>query len=165
MMTSQSMTLERQADAVTGIRDLLAAPTVPTPDERKNPAPPAMIADCLYQAGYEDAKKERDYNPRACVEWQVAVDAMSGAGEREIAALVIEFCEDPNNRVRQTKLQMRALLDALRGRISGLALPAYAFDLPHGAGKIRLEPEVSLGRNAAGQVVYRNYEGLAVPYF
>ncbi len=57
------------------------------------------------------------------------------------------------------------LLAALRGRISGLALPAYAFDLPHGAGKIRLEPEVSLGRNAAGQVVYRNYEGLAVPYF
>lgn len=62
------------------------------PDERKNPAPPAMIADCLYQAGYEDAKKERDYNPRACVEWQVAVDAMSGADEREIAALREDAC-------------------------------------------------------------------------
>jgi len=57
------------------------------------------------------------------------------------------------------------LLDALRGRISGLALPAYAFDLPHGAGKIRLEPNVTLGKNAQGQVLYRNYEGLAVPYF
>jgi lysine 2,3-aminomutase len=57
------------------------------------------------------------------------------------------------------------LLDALRGRISGLALPAYAFDLPHGAGKIRLEPDVTLGKNSAGEVIYRNYAGLAVPYF
>jgi lysine 2,3-aminomutase len=56
------------------------------------------------------------------------------------------------------------ILDALRGKISGLALPAYAFDLPGGAGKIRLEPNVRLGKNAQGSTVYRSYQGLEIPY-
>ena len=34
----------------------------------------------------------------------------------------------------------RALIGALRGRISGIALPTYIFDQPNGAGKIPLEP-------------------------
>ncbi len=56
------------------------------------------------------------------------------------------------------------LLDALRGKISGLALPAYAFDLPAGAGKIRLEPNITLDQNNAGQTIYRSYQGLEIPY-
>jgi lysine 2,3-aminomutase len=36
--------------------------------------------------------------------------------------------------------QGRALIAALRGRISGIALPTYIFDQPGGAGKIPLEP-------------------------
>jgi lysine 2,3-aminomutase len=34
----------------------------------------------------------------------------------------------------------RALIGALRGRISGIALPTYIFDRPGGAGKVPLEP-------------------------
>jgi len=56
------------------------------------------------------------------------------------------------------------LLDALRGNISGLALPAYAFDLPGGAGKIRLEPDLVCGRDDAGNTIYRSYQGLEIPY-
>ncbi len=36
----------------------------------------------------------------------------------------------------------RALIGALRGRISGIALPTYIFDQPGGAGKIPLEPSL-----------------------
>ncbi len=56
------------------------------------------------------------------------------------------------------------LLDALRGNISGLALPSYAFDLPGGAGKIRLEPNITLGQDNAGNAIYRSYQGLEIPY-
>lgn len=56
------------------------------------------------------------------------------------------------------------LLNSLRGKISGMALPAFAFDLPNGAGKIRLEPELTLGQDAQGHRVYRSYQGLNVPY-
>ena len=54
-----------------------------------------------------------------------------------------------------------ALLDALRGRVSGLALPAFAFDLPGGKGKIRLEAEDVISRHPD---VFRSYEGQAVKY-
>ena len=56
------------------------------------------------------------------------------------------------------------LLDALRGNISGLAIPSYAFDLPGGAGKIRLEPNVTCGQDDAGNTIYRSYQGLEIPY-
>jgi len=54
-----------------------------------------------------------------------------------------------------------ALLDALRGRVSGLALPAFAFDLPGGKGKIRLEAEDVISRHPD---VFRSYEGQVVEY-
>jgi len=56
------------------------------------------------------------------------------------------------------------LMDTLRGRISGLALPAFAFDLPHGAGKVRVEPDINLGKDKNGATIYRSYEGKAVAY-
>lgn len=72
-------------------RSMLAALTAPAgeqpvaaPDERKTPAPPDMIADCLYQAGYEDAKKERDYNPRAMSSYgRAAMGCTDDLTERE----------------------------------------------------------------------------------
>ena len=35
------------------------------------------IADALYRKGYEDHQKGRDYDPRACDEWQRCVDAIT----------------------------------------------------------------------------------------
>ena len=32
------------------------------------------VLDGLYQSGYDDASKERDYDPRGTDEWQVALD-------------------------------------------------------------------------------------------
>ncbi|MFA6724766.1 MAG: KamA family radical SAM protein, partial [Lentisphaeria bacterium] len=57
------------------------------------------------------------------------------------------------------------LLDALRGRISGMALPHYAFDLPQGEGKIRLEPEVKAGLDPEGRALFRSYQGKNIAYF
>ncbi len=56
------------------------------------------------------------------------------------------------------------LLDALRGNISGMALPSYAFDLPGGAGKIRLEPDMTKGKDPKGHTIYRSFEGREIPY-
>lgn len=39
-------------------------------------------ADALYQRGYEDAKKERDFDPRKTTEWLVVVGLPSTAGQR-----------------------------------------------------------------------------------
>jgi lysine 2,3-aminomutase len=38
-----------------------------------------------------------------------------------------------------------AILDQLRGRVSGLAIPQFAVDLPGGGGKITLVPDRSAG--------------------
>ena len=57
-----------------------------------------------------------------------------------------------------------ALMDQLRGRVSGLALPAFAFDLPHGAGKIRLQPERQTGEAADGTPLYTSYKGEQIAY-
>ena len=50
------------------------------------------------------------------------------------------------------------LLQQLMGRVSGLALPAFAVDLPGGGGKVRIAPEavVSWGKQ---QTVLQNHEG------
>ena len=49
-------------------------------------------------------------------------------------------------------------------RISGLALPVFAFDLPRGQGKIRLEPDRSVGCTEDGMPVYRGRHGEGVAY-
>jgi hypothetical protein len=39
----------------------------------KSAAKTHELLDALYTAGYEDAKKEKDYDPRGCKEWQDCV--------------------------------------------------------------------------------------------
>lgn len=56
------------------------------------------------------------------------------------------------------------IMDSLRGRISGLALPAFALDLPGGKGKIRLQPEKAEGHDANGAPVFRSWQGEDVAY-
>ncbi|MBO7742461.1 MAG: KamA family radical SAM protein [Victivallales bacterium] len=56
------------------------------------------------------------------------------------------------------------IMNSLRGKISGMALPAYAIDLPGGQGKVRLQPEHSLGQDSSGASIYPSYTGSCVPY-
>lgn len=56
------------------------------------------------------------------------------------------------------------LLNALRGHVSGLAMPAFSFDLPQGGGKIRLEPDSRLQRDAQGRLLFDSFEGRKIPY-
>ena len=55
------------------------------------------------------------------------------------------------------------IMEGLRGHMSGLGIPTYVVDSPHGGGKIPLMPNylVSLSDDA---VVLRNYEGMLVRY-
>jgi lysine 2,3-aminomutase len=55
------------------------------------------------------------------------------------------------------------IMEGLRGHISGLAIPTYVVDSPHGGGKIPLMPNylVSASDDA---VVLRNFEGMLVRY-
>jgi lysine 2,3-aminomutase len=55
------------------------------------------------------------------------------------------------------------IMEGLRGHMSGLGVPTYVVDSPHGGGKIPLMPNylVSASDNA---VVLRNYEGMLVRY-
>jgi lysine 2,3-aminomutase len=56
-----------------------------------------------------------------------------------------------------------AILDALRGRVSGLAIPQMAMDLPGGGGKVTLVPE-RLVRREGPAGVYRDAEGREFRY-
>jgi lysine 2,3-aminomutase len=55
------------------------------------------------------------------------------------------------------------IMEGLRGHLSGLGIPTYVVDSPHGGGKIPLMPNylVSASNDA---VVLRNYEGMLVRY-
>jgi len=55
------------------------------------------------------------------------------------------------------------ILDQLRGRVSGLAIPQFAVDLPGGGGKITLVPD-RLVRTEAGAKVFRDAWGRAYTY-
>jgi len=55
------------------------------------------------------------------------------------------------------------LMAALRGRVSGLALPTLAVDLPGGAGKVALTPEALVGRDGDALLV-RDWRGNVVRY-
>ena len=56
------------------------------------------------------------------------------------------------------------LMSELRGRISGMALPAFAIDLPEGGGKVRLEPDSYVGESQNGKPVYRKHDGSHIEY-
>lgn len=50
------------------------------------------------------------------------------------------------------------ILDAMRGHTSGLAIPHLAVDLPGGGGKVTLQPQYVLEREAT-QTTFRNFKG------
>ena len=56
-----------------------------------------------------------------------------------------------------------AIMKALRGHVSGLAVPQYVVDLPGGAGKVPLVPEYRQPMNGSG-TVFQNYQGRTVVY-
>ncbi|MGL4421079.1 MAG: KamA family radical SAM protein [Gemmataceae bacterium] len=55
------------------------------------------------------------------------------------------------------------IMEGLRGHMSGIGIPTYVVDSPHGGGKIPLMPNymVSMSDDA---VILRNYEGMIVRY-
>jgi lysine 2,3-aminomutase len=64
---------------------------------------------------------------------------------------------------RTSVLKGLEIMEGLRGHMSGLGIPTYVVDSPHGGGKIPLMPNylVSASDDA---VVLRNYEGMLVRY-
>lgn len=55
------------------------------------------------------------------------------------------------------------IMDYLRGRLSGLAIPTFVVDAPHGGGKIPLLPNYIVSTSSA-QTVLRNLRGEEVDY-
>jgi lysine 2,3-aminomutase len=55
------------------------------------------------------------------------------------------------------------IMEYLRGRLSGLAIPNYVVDAPHGGGKIPVLPTYIVSMSPS-QTVLRNFEGMMVAY-
>jgi lysine 2,3-aminomutase len=55
------------------------------------------------------------------------------------------------------------IMESLRGHTSGYAVPQYVIDAPGGGGKVPVNPEYVLSRNA-DRVVIRNFEGKVFEY-
>jgi lysine 2,3-aminomutase len=55
------------------------------------------------------------------------------------------------------------IIQGMRGFTSGLAIPTYVIDLPNGGGKIPVQPDYVLERNAE-ELVVRNYQGKIIHY-
>jgi len=55
------------------------------------------------------------------------------------------------------------IMEYLRGRLSGLAIPAFVVDTPHGGGKIPILPNYVVSMSPS-HTVLRNYEGMLVNY-
>ena len=55
------------------------------------------------------------------------------------------------------------IMEYLRGRVSGLAIPTFCVDVPHGGGKIPLLPNYVVSVSPT-HTVLRNFEGLMVGY-
>jgi lysine 2,3-aminomutase len=55
------------------------------------------------------------------------------------------------------------IMEGLRGHMSGLAIPTYVVDSPHGGGKIPLMPNYLVSASD-DCVILRNYEGMLVRY-
>ena len=56
-----------------------------------------------------------------------------------------------------------AIMEKLRGHTTGYAVPQYVIDAPGGGGKVPVNPEYVLCRNA-GRVLIRNFEGRIFEY-
>ncbi len=55
------------------------------------------------------------------------------------------------------------IMEYLRGRLSGLAIPSYVVDTPHGGGKIPLTPNYIVSSSTT-HTALRNFEGMIVAY-
>jgi lysine 2,3-aminomutase len=55
------------------------------------------------------------------------------------------------------------IMEYLRGRVSGIAIPNFVVDTPHGGGKIPVMPNYVVSMSPT-HTVLRNYEGLIVNY-
>jgi len=55
------------------------------------------------------------------------------------------------------------IMEYLRGRLSGLAIPLFVVDAPHGGGKIPISPNYIVSMSPT-HTVLRNYEGMLVSY-
>jgi lysine 2,3-aminomutase len=55
------------------------------------------------------------------------------------------------------------IMEYLRGRLSGLAIPTFVVDAPHGGGKIPVLPTYMVSQSST-HTVLRNYEGMLVAY-
>ena len=55
------------------------------------------------------------------------------------------------------------IMEYLRGRLSGLAIPSFVVDAPHGGGKIPLLPNYIISTSPT-HTVLRNFEGMLVTY-
>jgi lysine 2,3-aminomutase len=55
------------------------------------------------------------------------------------------------------------IMEKLRGHTTGYAVPTYVIDAPGGGGKVPINPEYVLCRNA-GRVLIRNFEGKIFEY-
>ena len=55
------------------------------------------------------------------------------------------------------------IMEYLRGRLSGLAIPTFVVDAPHGGGKIPLLPNYIISTSPT-HTVLRNFEGMLVAY-
>ena len=65
--------------------------------------------------------------------------------------------------MRASVRQGLEIMTELRGHTTGYAVPQYVIDAPGGGGKVPLNPEYVLCRNA-GRVLIRNYEGKIFEY-
>jgi lysine 2,3-aminomutase len=50
-----------------------------------------------------------------------------------------------------------SIIEGLRGHTSGLAVPTFVIDLPHGGGKVPVQPDYVLAKKK-GELLIRNYE-------
>jgi lysine 2,3-aminomutase len=65
--------------------------------------------------------------------------------------------------LRASVRQGLKIMEGLRGHTSGYAIPQYVIDAPGGGGKVPVNPEYVLSRNA-DRVVIRNFEGKLFEY-
>jgi lysine 2,3-aminomutase len=65
--------------------------------------------------------------------------------------------------LRASVAQGLEIMEKLRGHTSGYAVPQYVIDAPGGGGKVPVNPEYVLCRNA-GRVLIRNFEGKVFEY-
>lgn len=84
-------TIEHKPDCIVlRARAYLAASPAPSAAQAQAAKPMEYddahkLADALYAVGYDDRKKERDYDPRGSMKWQAVVDALAERPAAQVA--------------------------------------------------------------------------------